>query len=393
MKQPSKIDHVFVFLEIFNKGGIQSYAKDVLDAYEHLNYRAKVFLLNDQQQTKNHFRKDKLKFYYFGGPNKFLESLSLMSGRRLERLRVIEQRLKKMKFKISFLLCLLLRRPTHVFCGHILLTDLIIGLCKSLKIPYTVLTYGKDVWRTLPDSQREALQQASSIWTISRHTCQCLAKVNQINLQQVKILPCMVDGSYFIPKPKSQELLDKYNLNDAQVLLTVARLSSCSTHKGVDVTIKSLPQILEVFPNVKYLVVGTGDDRPRLTKLAQNVGVTDKVIFAGLVPQKELVVYYQVADAFIMPSHEGFGIVYLEAMCCGKPVLSGDADGSVEPLQDGRLGWRVPHRDVNAVANACIEILEGNDPRCDGNWLREKTLAMFSREKFCEQLANLVKTA
>ncbi|MEO0685688.1 MAG: glycosyltransferase, partial [Cyanobacteria bacterium J06649_11] len=79
-------------------------------------------------------------------------------------------------------------------------------------------------------------------------------------------------------------------------------------------------------------------------------------------------------------------IVYLEAMACGVPVLSGDADGSADPLQDGKLGWRVPHRDVNAVAAACIEILKGEDQRCNGEWLRKEVLSEFGIEAFQKRL-------
>ena len=63
--------------------------------------------------------------------------------------------------------------------------------------------------------------------------------------------------------------------------------------------------------------------------------MADQVIFAGFVATEALPDHYRVADAYIMPSQEGFGIVYLEAMACGIPVLSGDADGSADPLQDG----------------------------------------------------------
>jgi glycosyltransferase involved in cell wall biosynthesis len=91
-----------------------------------------------------------------------------------------------------------------------------------------------------------------------------------------------------------------------------------------------------------------------------------------------------------MPSQEGFGIVYLEAMACGKPTLSGDADGSADPLQDGRLGWRVPHRDPDAVAAACLEILKGQDRRCDGQWLRQETLAKFGKEALQKELKELL---
>ena len=141
---------------------------------------------------------------------------------------------------------------------------------------------------------------------------------------------------------------------------------------------------------MKYLVIGRGDDLPRLAQLAQDLGVADRVVFAGFVPTEALVDHYRLADAYVMPSQEGFGIVYLEAMACGIPVLSGDADGSADPVQDGRVGWRVPHRDPEAVANACIEMLTGQDRRCDGVWLRQETLAHFSPASLQQRLSSLL---
>ncbi|NES73872.1 MAG: glycosyltransferase, partial [Okeania sp. SIO2D1] len=167
-------------------------------------------------------------------------------------------------------------------------------------------------------------------------------------------------------------------------------LWSGDPYKGVDVTIRALPRILQIFPEVKYLVIGRGDDQPRLAKLAEDLGVEKQVIFAGFVPTEDLVRHYQVADAYVMPSQEGFGIVYLEAMACGIPVLSGDADGSADPLQDGKLGWRVPYRDPEAVANACIEMLKGEDRRCDGHWLREESVKVFGRVAFTERVKQLL---
>ena len=172
--------------------------------------------------------------------------------------------------------------------------------------------------------------------------------------------------------------------------MTVARLWSGDIYKGVDVTIRALPHIAAVFPEVKYLIVGRGDDQPRLAQLAESLGVSDRVVFAGFVPTEQLIPHYRLADAYIMPSQEGFGIVYLEAMTCGVPVLSGDDDGSADPLQDGKLGWRVPHRDSVAVATACIEILQGNDQRCNGEWLREQAIALFGLYPFQQRLQQLV---
>ena len=376
-------DRVFVFLEIFaREGGIQSYVKDLFQGYLNLENSqgeiAEVFLLRDEPSCDNPYETDKLKFRYF-------KTSSAAKGR------------------LDLILALFARclwnRPTHIYCGHIKLAPLIRLLSKTFGIPYTVMTYGKEVWETLPPKQRQALRQADSIWTISRYSRDRMVEANKVESDRVAILPCIVDGEVFTPGEKPPELLAKYNLSNAKVLMTVARLWSGDIYKGVDVTIRALPKILEAFPDVKYLVIGRGDDRPRLEALAEELGVSDRLIFAGFVPTADLPNHYRVADAYIMPSQEGFGIVYLEAMACGKPVLSGDADGSADPLKDGLLGWQVPHRDPIAVADACIEILQcdrvahhhDRDRRCDGKWLRQATLARFSQQTFQKQLALLLE--
>ena len=364
-------DRVFVFLEIFaREGGIQSYVKDVFQGYLNLENcqaeTAEVFLLRDEAGCKNPYETKKLKFHY-------LKTLPAWKGR--------------LNLAIALLNCLLLRRPRHVYCGHIKLAPLVKLLTQPLGIPYTVLTYGKEVWQTLPSREQKALQQADGIWTISRYSRDRMVAANQIESEKVAIVPCIVDGDQFTPGDKPPELLEKYNLTNAKVLMTVARLWSGDIYKGVDVTIRALPEIIKVFPEVKYLVIGRGDDRPRLETLATELGVSDRVIFAGFVPTAELPAHYRVADAYIMPSQEGFGIVYLEAMACGKPVLSGDADGSADPLQDSLLGWQVPHRDPHAVAIACIEILQGDNKRCDARWLRESTLSKFSQQALQNKLS------
>jgi len=368
----TKTSYVFVFLEIFaGEGGIQSYVKDIWRAYLGLpdSELAQVFLLRDRPIGDNPFESKNLKFHYF-------KSLHPMLGR--------------MKLSASLLACLWRQRPTHVFCGHINLAPLVRTICQPFDIPYTILTYGKEVWEPLPQPYQRALKQADGIWTISRYSRDRLCSSNEIDRKQVQLLPCCVDGDAFTPGPKPKALVERYGLEGAKVLMTVARLWSGDIYKGVDVTIRALSAIAKVFPNVKYLVIGRGDDRPRLAQLAQDLGVGDRVIFAGFVPTEDLVEHYRVAYAYIMPSQEGFGIVYLEAMACGVTVLSGDADGSADPLQDGRLGWRVPHRDPEAVAAACIEILKGDDQRCNGQWLRQESLAHFGRDALVQKLKELL---
>ncbi|MUG95651.1 glycosyltransferase [Scytonema sp. UIC 10036] len=363
-----KTNHVFVFIEIFEReGGIQSYVKDIFRAYQALSapYYAEVFLLRDRPIVSNPFESERLKFHYFKSQSPQLERL---------------------KLSIALLFCLLQSRPQHVFCGHINLAPLVAMLCNPLGIPYTVMTHGKEVWQPLPPPMKSSLQKAARIWTVSRYTSKVACAANDLDPSKVNLMPCAVNGDRFTPGAKSPALMERYGLTGAKVLMTVARLWSGDIYKGVDITIQALPQIARVFPEVKYLAIGRGDDQPRLAQLALDVGVRDRVIFAGFVPTEELIEHYRLADAYVMPSQEGFGIVYLEAMACGIPVVSGDDDGSADPLQDGKLGWRVPHRDPNAVAAACIEILKAEDQRCNGQWLRQQVLTLFDINAFQRRL-------
>ncbi|MEH2051672.1 glycosyltransferase [Nostoc sp.] len=371
-KVNQKTNHVFVFLEIFaHEGGIQSYIKDIFRAYLGLSqtYKAEVFLLRDSPDSLNPFEDENLKFHYFKNQSPYLGRLQMAA---------------------ALLKCLLQSRPQQVFCGHINLAVLVQTLCQPLGIPYTVLTYGKEVWEPLKNQERRALTSAVGIWTISRYSRDRACVANSLNPKTVQMMPCAIDGDKFTPGSKQPELIQKYSLTGAKVLMTVARLWSGDIYKGVDVTIRALSQIAQVFPEVKYLVIGRGDDQPRLAQLAKDLGVSDRVVFAGFVATEELMEHYRLADAYIMPSQEGFGIVYLEAMACGVPVLSGDDDGSADPLQDGKLGWRVPHRSPDAVAAACIEMLQGDDQRCDGDWLREQAIALFGIDAFQQHLQKIL---
>lgn len=362
----------FVFLEILScEGGIQSYVRDILGALPSAldETIADVFLLRDSQPLDNPYESEQLKFHYFKttSPNR-----------------------SRLKLIAALLTYMIRSRPTHIYCGHINLAPIIHTLCQPLGIPFTVLTYGKEVWEPLGASYQKALRASHTIWTISRYSRDRLCASNQIESRNVEFLYCAVDGRAFQPQSKNELLIHHYGFEHSKVLMTVARLWSGDPYKGVDVTIRALPAIALEFPEIKYLVVGRGDDQPRLAKLAEDLGVSDRVVFAGFVSDADLVNHYNLADAYVMPSQEGFGIVYLEAMACGVPVLSGDADGSADPLQDGRLGWQVPYRDPDAVATATIEMLKGNDRRSDGEYLRSECLSIFDKSAIGVQLKKLL---
>lgn len=137
------------------------------------------------------------------------------------------------------------------------------------------------------------------------------------------------------------------------MLLTVSRLNAQERYKGHDRVIQVLPELLRTFPDLRYLIAGDGDDRSRLESLAGQSGVSDRVIFAGEVPDEDLPDIYRLADAYVMPSTgEGFGIVFLEAAVSGLPIVGGGVDGSRDALADGAVGVCVDPSDSSSLMTA-----------------------------------------
>ncbi|MEB3188956.1 MAG: glycosyltransferase, partial [Snowella sp.] len=157
-----------------------------------------------------------------------------------------------------------------------------------------------------------------------------------------------------------------------------------------DRVLQALPKIRSVIPNVHYLLVGKGDDRPRIEQMIQELQLENHVTLAGFVPDEELCDHYNLCDVFAMPSkREGFGIVYLEAMACGKPCLGGNQDGALDALDHGALGVLVNPDDIDEIADALIQILQKKYPNpllYQPEQLRQAVIDRFGFEIFQQRL-------
>ncbi len=151
-----------------------------------------------------------------------------------------------------------------------------------------------------------------------------------------------------------------YGLNDHKLILTVGRLVE---RKGHDMVIAALPEVLKSVPDAVYLVVGRGPMEERLKQMAQGDSVHKSIIFAGYVPEEKLPAFYKACDVFVMPNREvesdteGFGIVFVEAGACGKPVIGGRSGGVVEVIKDGITGFLVDPLDTGQLAQAIVQAL------------------------------------
>jgi phosphatidylinositol alpha-1,6-mannosyltransferase len=254
-------------------------------------------------------------------------------------------------------------RPIQVvFCGHLYMAPLAAGIAKLLGAQLWVQLHGIEAWKELSDLNRRSVQSATLVTSVSRYTRRRLLEWADIDPLRVKVLPNTVDPR-FRPGPQPNYLLDRHHLRGKRILMTVSRLDTSERYKGQDRVIKILPLLLRSHPEIAYLIVGDGNDRPRLEALATEFAVADKVCFAGLVPAEEMQDYFRLADVYVMPSTgEGFGIVFLEAMATGISVVGGNLDGSLDALADGVLGTAVDPENPEELAAAIRASLDHPRP-------------------------------
>jgi glycosyltransferase involved in cell wall biosynthesis len=164
------------------------------------------------------------------------------------------------------------------------------------------------------------------------------------------------DSSLFHPHPPDPALRSTYG--DGPLLLYVGRLMPW---KGVDTALHALRYL----PKATLLIAGDGEERERLQRLAQELGIMQRVRFLGVVPRQQLPRLYSTVDLLLATSYasETFGISLVEAQACGLPVVASRFGGFPEVVDEGRTGLLVPPRDPSALAEAATAILEHPERR------------------------------
>jgi phosphatidyl-myo-inositol dimannoside synthase len=261
-------------------------------------------------------------------------------------------------------------------------------LAKGLfHVPYVLVAHGIDVHPQLSMQRRNGMISANAVWAVSSWTKQ---RVVDLGADNVRVIGNTVDDERFTTGRTSAGFRARYRLGESEkVILTVSRLDADEAYKGHDSIIRALPLLRSAAGMVRYLIAGTGEDRSRIEHLAASCGVSEMVTFCGFVPDHELPDHYRLADVYAMPSTgEGFGIVFLEAMACGTPVLGGNADGTVDALAGGELGELVDPLSDEAVAHGLLRLLrrEGRAWWYVKPELRARMLAVHGRHAFRDRI-------
>jgi glycosyltransferase involved in cell wall biosynthesis len=266
----------------------------------------------------------------------------------------------------------------------------IFPLLRLLGIPYWICLHGIEAWDKLSPLDRQALRHSEKILCVSRFTRMKAARLLKLPDDRFSLFPNHVEPpAHQVPdQSKARKLLGLPGFGP--VLLTVSRLSAAERYKGHRQIFNILPRLIGEFPDLQYLIVGNGDDKKALDDEAARLNIRNCVHFAGALEQEKLEWAYSACDAFAMPSWgEGFGIVFLEALVRGKPVLAGNKDGSQDALMDGKLGILVDPQDPESLYAGMQRLLLAC-PDSNASFLKKEVLTHFGRQALQERIDALL---
>jgi glycosyltransferase involved in cell wall biosynthesis len=251
------------------------------------------------------------------------------------------------------------KKPRIVIAAHLNLAVPALWMKKiSPQTKTIVLCHGVEVWDALPANRRRALLAAEMIIVPSTYTAAKLQTIQGVPPAKTRILPWPINSEVLRMSEARSNLRLPPGFPAGPVILTVGRWAASERYKGADDLIRAIPQLRASFPDVRLVAVGGGDDLPRLKAIAAELRIADCVHFLEGISREQLAACYAQAKIFALPSTgEGFGIVFIEAMAFGLPVVGVAAGGVTDILRDGVNGLFVTVKDPAALANSLARLL------------------------------------
>jgi glycosyltransferase involved in cell wall biosynthesis len=208
---------------------------------------------------------------------------------------------------------------------------------------------------------------------------------------KVTIIPNGVDCNLFKPVTNVRELKQKYGFKlNIKIILFVGSLDS---YKGCEYLFNSFFEIQKIIEDIHLIFVGKGPLEKSLKKNAIDHNISENISFVGYVNDQDLPSYYAMADVFVLPSIsplEGFGIVQLEAMATGKPVITTTIPGVSEVDPEELATIHVPPKNIQALSNALIRVLQDENLKNRlGENGRKLVIEKYSWEKLAGTLEEI----
>lgn len=274
---------------------------------------------------------------------------------------------------------------------------LIVGILIKLFSPRVKLylyAHGIEIWKPLSFWKHFFINKVDKIICVSSFTRDKIVEIHNVSFKKLIVINNCLDPflTRNADKYRCQKLKAKYGFKDRDiVLLTLSRLSAHDRDKGYEKVLLAMSQLLPFFPNLKYIIGGKYDlvEKKWLDSLINEMNMQSAVKFSGFIPEEELSVYFSSADIYIMPSiKEGFGIIFIEALYFGLPVIAGNRDGSVDALAKGKFGLLVDPYNQTDITSGLKKVLINKE-----NFIpdKEQVLAHFSFSTYKRHLLELIK--
>ncbi|HEY4838211.1 MAG TPA: glycosyltransferase family 4 protein [Candidatus Acidoferrales bacterium] len=306
----------------------------------------------------------------------------------------------KIRFLLNAIAAAIFWRPQLVICTHLGVSEVARIIHRITGAPYWVILHGIEVWCELALSKVEALRGAQQLVVNSKFTLEAANARHGLEKCKSVFLPptYLADDS-----PESKKSANVVESANTPTVLTVGRLAASERYKGHDVMLDAWAAVLREIPQARYIIVGDGDDRARLQERGREMGFASSVIFKGGVSSAELQSCYDECQVFALPARteldpraprgEGFGIVFLEAMAHGKPVVGPNVGAPPEFIHDGEHGLLVDPVNAAKLAQALVELLANPERarqmgEAGRNWAREQ----YGYEMFRERLRKILQT-
>jgi len=297
------------------------------------------------------------------------------------------------KTRLAFKALQLARRnPKVIFAGHPNLSPIAAAMKAVSKNARTIVgAHGVEVWRPLPIVRRRMLRRADIVVAPSADTAHRLETVQGMPARRIRRLPWPLDPEFAGFTRNEVQLARPEKFPQGRIVLSVGRWDASERYKGADLLIHSMVELSRDFKELHLVLIGPGDDLPRLQQLAQTLRVGGRVHFFTEFSREDLAACYAATEIFALPSTgEGFGLVFLEAMAFGKPVIGTNVGGIPDVVEDGQDGLLV---DPNVPALSCaLRKLLCDRSFCDelGVRAKERVAREFTFEKFQHRLREIV---
>ncbi len=291
-------------------------------------------------------------------------------------------------------------RPDIIHGQHVwILPSLAVGK----GVPLVLTAHGTDLmgfdkWPALRKYAQKAMDACKAVISISKDNCLLIEERFPEHKEKIVMMRNGYDPTIFYPEKQDLDAVmgrhgvPKEAYEGRKIVSFAGKLAN---FKGVDVLLDAVKLYEDEEPATVTLIVGDGDEREKLHKQAEDLGLKT-VKFFGNVPQQELRSIYNIADVNLVPSRrEPFGLVAIEAMACGAPVIATNQGGLPDFVNES-VGGLVEPEDPEDLARKILEVLKRTQPEENKDW--RKKISSYAREhyaqdKIIEELDQLYRRA